>query len=142
MLKPLTDTIFVAPQISASEIEEAKALGVKLVINNRPDHEAPDQPEGAEIEAAARAAGMDYVAIPVTHAGFAPWQIDAMEKALADADGKVLAFCRSGTRSTFLWALTCARAGDDFGELNAAATQAGYDLNPIRAMMDALSAQG
>ncbi|HEY9580879.1 MAG TPA: TIGR01244 family sulfur transferase [Rhizorhapis sp.] len=140
MLKTLTDDIFVAPQISVADVEEAKALGVKLVINNRPDHESPDQPEGNEIEEAARAAGMAYAAIPVTHAGFSAWQLDAMEKALEDAEGKILAFCRSGTRSTLLWALTRARAGDNCDKLSATAAKAGYDLSSIRPMMDALSA--
>jgi uncharacterized protein (TIGR01244 family) len=140
MLKTLTDDILVAPQISVADIEEAKALGVTLVINNRPDHESPDQPEGSEIEAAARAAGMDYVAIPVTHAGFSAWQLDATEKALEASAGTVLAFCRSGTRSTLLWALTRARAGENCDKLSAAAAKAGYDLTPVRPMMDALSA--
>ncbi|MBB4641962.1 TIGR01244 family sulfur transferase [Rhizorhapis suberifaciens] len=140
MLKILTDDIFVAPQISVADIAEAKDQGVTMVINNRPDHESPDQPEGTEIEAAARDAGMDYVAVPVTHAGFAPWQLDEMEKALANAEGKVLAFCRSGTRSTLLWALTRARAGDNCDKLSATAARAGYDLSPVRAMMDAFSA--
>ena len=141
MLKTLTDDIFVAPQISAADIEEAKRRGVTMVINNRPDHESSDQPEGAEIENAARNAGMNYVAIPVTHAGFAPWQLDEMEKALANAQGKILAFCRSGTRSTLLWALTRARAGENCDKLSATAAQAGYDLSPVRPMMDALSAE-
>jgi uncharacterized protein (TIGR01244 family) len=123
-----------------ADVEEAKALGVTLVINNRPDHESPDQPEGTEIEAAARAAGMAYAAIPVTHAGFSTGQLDAMEKALSEAQGKVLAFCRSGTRSTLLWALTRARAGDNCDKLSATAAKAGYDLSPVRPMMDALSA--
>lgn len=140
MFKTLTDDIFVASQISAADIEEAKRHGVTMVINNRPDHESSDQPEGAEIERAARDAGMNYVAIPVTHAGFAPWQLDEMEKALGNAQGKILAFCRSGTRSTLLWALTRARAGENCDRLNATAAQAGYDLSPVRAMMDALSA--
>ncbi|MBK5265540.1 MAG: TIGR01244 family phosphatase [Alphaproteobacteria bacterium] len=140
MLKTLTDDIFVAPQISVAYVEQAKALGVTLVINNRPDHESPDQPEGTEIEAAARAAGMAYAAIPVTHAGFSAGQLDAMEKALDEAQGKVLAFCRSGTRSTLLWALTRARAGDNCDKLSATAARAGYDLSPVRPMMDALSA--
>lgn len=140
MLKTLTDDILVAPQISVADIEEAKALGVTLVINNRPDHESPDQPEGMEIEAATRAAGMDYVAIPVTHSGFALWQLDEMDKALAGAQGKVLAFCRSGTRSTLLWALSRARAGENCDKLSATAAKAGYDLSPVRGMMDALSA--
>src|SRR3546814_14790840 len=89
----------------------------------------PDQPEGNEIEEAARAAGMAYAAIPVTHAGFSAWQLDAMEKALEDAEGKILAFCRSGTRSTLLWALTRARAGDNCDKLSATAAKAGYDLS-------------
>src|SRR3546814_8308112 len=79
MLKTLTDDIFVAPQISVADVEEAKALGVKLVINNRPDHESPDQPEGNEIEEAARAAGMAYAAIPATHAGFSRSEEHASE---------------------------------------------------------------
>src|SRR3546814_8641430 len=124
MLKTLTDDIFVAPQISVADVEEAKALGVKLVINNRPDHESPDQPEGNEIEEAARAAGMAYAAIPVTHAGFSAWQLDAMEKALDGAEGKILAFCRSGTRRTLLWALTRARAGEHCDKLSATAATA------------------
>ena len=140
MLKTLTDEILVAPQISVADIEEAKALGVTLVINNRPDHESPDQPEGTMIETAARAAGMDYVAIPVTHAGFSAWQLDATETALEAANGKVLAFCRSGTRSTLLWALTRARAGENCDKLSATAAKAGYDLTSVRPMMDALSA--
>src|SRR3546814_1353120 len=83
---------------------------------------------------------MAYAAIPVTHAGFSAWQLDAMEKALGDAEGKILAFCRSGARSTLLWALTRARAGDNCDKLSATAAKAGYDLSSIRPMMDALSA--
>src|SRR3546814_12882681 len=119
MLKTLTDDIFVAPQISVADVEEAKALGVKLVINNRPDHESPDQPEGNEIEEAARAAGMAYAAIPVTHAGFSAWQLDAMEKALEDAEGKSLPFFRPGTRSALLRAPPCHRGGVNSDKLNA-----------------------
>src|SRR3546814_3638966 len=59
-----------------------------------------------------------------------------MEKALEDAEGKILAFCRSGTRSTLLWALTRARAGDNCDKLSATAAKAGYDLSSIRPMMD------
>jgi uncharacterized protein (TIGR01244 family) len=143
MLKPLTATIHVAPQIGVEDIAEAAALGVSLVINNRPDGESPDQPPGAAIEAAARGAGMAYVAIPVTHAGFAPWQIDALDAAMAEAgqDARVLMFCRSGTRSTLLWALSRARAGDDPETIAETAALAGYDVTPIRPIIDALAAE-
>ena len=82
---------------------------------------------------------MDYVAIPVTHSGFSEPQVVAMAKALEGADGPVLAYCRSGTRSTHLWALTRARAGDDVGEIVDAAAKAGYDLSGLRPMLDALA---
>ncbi len=143
MLKQLTPDIYVAPQIGADTVGEAKALGVTLIVNNRPEDESPDQTPGATIEAAATAAGLRYVAIPVSPGGFAPWQLDAMDAALAGNEGgKTLCYCRSGTRSTFLWSLTRARAGDDPDMIAATAADAGYDVSPLTEMMHALAAQG
>ena len=142
MLRQLTSSIFVAPQISTDTVAEAQALGVTLIVNNRPEGETPDQTPGPEIEAAAKEAGMAYVAIPVTHSGFAPWQLDALDEALAShADGKILCYCRSGTRSTLLWSLVRARAGDSPDEIAETAAAAGYDVSAIREIMEALSAQ-
>jgi uncharacterized protein (TIGR01244 family) len=138
MFRTLTDSILVAPQISLADVAEAAKAGVTLVINNRPEDESPDQMPGPDIEAAVHAAGMDYVAIPVTHAGFAEWQVSAMADALEKADGKVLAYCRSGTRSTLLWALARASRGDHPAVLAEQAADAGYDLTPVTAMMDML----
>jgi len=76
----------------------------------------------------------------VTHAGFGHAQLDAMAAALAGADGPVLAYCRSGTRSCNLWALAAAKAGRDPALLVAQAAAAGYDLAPIRPTLDALAA--
>ena len=140
MLTPLTPSIFVAPQIGVETVDEAKALGVTLIVNNRPEDESPDQTPGPVIEAAAREAGMDYIAIPVTHSGFAPWQLDALDKALGDnGEGKVLCYCRSGTRSTLLWSLARARAGDTPDSIAYTAGAAGYDVTPIREMLHALA---
>lgn len=136
MFRKLTDRIFVAPQIDVDAINAAKDLGVTLVINNRPEDESADQTPGPDIEAAAIAAGMDYVAIPVTHAGFAEWQVSAMADVLEKADGKILAYCRSGTRSTLLWALARASKGEHPAVLAEQAADAGYDLSPVTAMMD------
>lgn len=139
MFRKVTDRLYVAPQIGVGDVAQAQALGVTMIVNNRPEGEEPGQPTGAQIEAAAQAAGIAYVAVPVTHAGFSPWQLDQMGAALDEAgDGKVLAYCRSGTRSTLLWALTRARAGDDADTLSAQAAEAGYDLSPIRQIMDAV----
>jgi uncharacterized protein (TIGR01244 family) len=141
MFRQLTDHILVAPQIDVSAVTAAREEGVTLIVNNRPDDESPDQTSGADIEAAARAAGMDYVAIPVTHSGFSQPQVDAMVAALNGAEGKILAYCRSGTRSTHLWALAEAKQGGDPDALTNIAAKAGYDLGPLRPLMDMLKAQ-
>ena len=138
MFRTLTDTIFVAPQITVGDVAEANKAGVTLIINNRPEDESADQTPGPDIEAAARAAGLDYIAISVTHAGFAEWQVTAMADAIEGANGKVLAYCRSGTRSTLLWALARASKGDHPAVLTEQAADAGYDLGPVTAMMDML----
>ena len=135
MFRILDDTIFVAGQIEPEDIAAAAAKGATMVINNRPDGEAPAQPGGDAIEEAARDAGLAYRAIPVTPGGFTAGQVEAMAAALAEAEGPVLAFCRSGTRSTLLWARARARSGEDPETLSAKAAAAGYDLSPIRAMI-------
>jgi uncharacterized protein (TIGR01244 family) len=130
-MKQLDSTTFVSGQIAPEEIA---ALGVATIVNNRPDGEEPGQPDSDAIEAAAKAAGIDYRHIPVS-GGISQPQVAQMADALAQAQGPVLAFCKSGTRSTYLWALARARLGDDAGELTAKAAAAGYDLSPIRAFL-------
>lgn len=141
MFRQLTPSLFASPQITLADVTEAAAQGVKLIVNNRPEDESDDQTPGAEIEAAARAAGIEYVAIPVTHSGFSENQVKAMAQALAAAKGPVLAYCRSGTRSTLLWALAEASVGGDPDALANMAAKAGYDLAPVRPLMDMLKAR-
>jgi uncharacterized protein (TIGR01244 family) len=141
MFKTLTNDILVAGQIDTDAVAEARDAGVTLIVNNRPEDESPDQVPGAVIAAAARAAGMDYVAIPITHSGFSLPQVEAMVAALGGAQGKILAYCRSGARSTNLWALAEAKQGGDPDALTNIAAKAGYDISPIRPMMDMLKAQ-
>ena len=138
MFRTLDDTIMVAPQIGIDAVAEAKALGVRLIINNRPEGESDDQVPGDAIEAAARAEGLDYVAIPISHAGFSEPQVAAMRAALDGATGPVLAYCRSGTRSTLLWALAQSAKGDHPAALAEKAARAGYDLAPVATLMDML----
>ena len=140
MFRTLTQEIMVAPQIGIDAVAEAKAQGVALIINNRPEGESDDQTPGEEIASAARRAGMDYVAIPVTHAGFSEGQMKAMTAALAGTDRPILAYCRSGTRSTLLWALAEASTGHHPDDLAQAAADAGYDLTSIRPLLDMLAA--
>lgn len=138
-IRTLNDRISVAPQITPEDMAAIKAAGFVAIVNNRPDEEESGQPTGEAIRAAAEASGLTYSAIPITHAGFSHPQIDAMAAALTAADGPVLAYCRSGTRSCNLWALAAAKAGRDPALLVQQARGAGYDLGPMRPTLDALS---
>lgn len=135
MFRKIDDSISVAPQISVEQVKAAADQGFAMIINNRPDEEEPSQPSGDDIREAARAAGLAYVAIPISHGGFSANQVDAMRDALANAGGPVLAFCRSGTRSTFVWALAKGAEGEDPDTLQRKAAQAGYDISPIRPLL-------
>lgn len=141
MFNKLTDSVFASPQIGLEEVAQAAAQGIKLIVNNRPEGESDDQTPGAEIAEAARAAGLGYVEIPVTHSGFSEAQVTAMAQALDSAQGPVLAYCRSGTRSTLLWAMAEATRGGNPSVLASQAAQAGYDITPVRAMVDMLAAR-
>ena len=139
--RQLTENVLVSPQLALKDVTAAAAAGVALIVNNRPDGEEPSAPQGDEIAAAAAAAGLNYVAIPIGHSGFSEPQVDAMIAALEQAEGPILAYCRSGTRSTFLWALAAAKQGEAPDTIARAAAQAGYDISPIRAMIDMLAAR-
>ena len=141
MLRPLDPTVAVAPQITPDDVPAIAAAGYVAIVNNRPDGEEAGQPDGESIRVAAEAAGLAYTAIPVTQAGFSRPQVDAMIAALAAADGPVLAYCRSGTRSCNLWALAQAGLGADPDALTTQARGAGYDIAGLRPLMDAVAPQ-
>ena len=135
----ITEQFWASPQIAAAEIEEAHRRGFALIVNNRPDGESADQPPGSSLAAAAEEAGLAYRAIPVTPGGFTVTQVEAMAEALAEARGPVLAFCRSGTRSTLLWALAQARGGRTPDAIAADAANGGYDVASIRPLLEELA---
>ena len=137
----LSDSVFASPQITDADIAAAAAAGVALIVNNRPDGEEDGQPSGDEIAAAAQAAGIAYRAIPVSGGDFGEPQVSAMAQAFAEAEGPVLAYCRTGTRSTLLWSLAQASLGRDPDEIARAAQAAGYDIAPVRPAVDMLSAR-
>lgn len=127
----VTDSLSVSPQITESDLARAAAEGFVLVINNRPDGEDPSQPTSATIEAAARAAGLDYVHIPV-RGGPGPEQVEAVRRAVEGAKGPILAFCRSGTRSIVTWSIGQALSGAaDRETLVQQGAAAGYDLSGV-----------
>lgn len=137
--KELSEGFWVSPQIHADDLKEAAAMGVKLIINNRPDNEEPGQPSAAELEKAARALGIDYVSIPFRGANMTDAQIAEFETAVANATGPVLAYCRSGTRSTAIRALALAKAGRNIADILDEAAEAGYDLSGLAPRLDAIA---
>lgn len=137
--RQVSSSFWASPQITVHDVAEASELGFALIINNRPEGESDDQTPGADIAGAARAAGLDYCAIPVAPGGFSEEQVRAMAAALAGAHGPVLAYCRSGTRSTLLWSLAQAADGRDPAEIAREAARAGYDVAPIRSLLEQLA---
>jgi uncharacterized protein (TIGR01244 family) len=130
MYRRLDDKVLVAGQIKPEDVAELASSGITMIVNNRPDGEEPGQPDSESIAAAARAANVKYQHIPVA-GGLSPSQVGATAKAIDEATGKVLLFCRSGTRSTYLWAFARASQGEPAETLAAQAAAAGYDLSPL-----------
>lgn len=129
--RKVTDDFSVAPQIELADVARAKAEGFVLLINNRPDGEAPGQPSSDEFEAAAEAAGVAYAHIPV-RGGPTQEQVEAEHRLLAETDGPALAWCRSGTRSITTWTIGEAMAGTrSRQDLLQLAASAGYDLSAL-----------
>jgi uncharacterized protein (TIGR01244 family) len=127
--RQVTDLFWVSPQISVADVAAAADQGFTLIINNRPEGESPDQTPGAAIEAAARAAGLGYVHVPVVGRP-GPGEVEAVRRAVADAQGRVLAYCRSGARSICTWAIGQTGAVERDALLRQGAA-AGYDLSPV-----------
>lgn len=125
-LRHLAPDFAVTPQIDPADLAEAAKLGFRVVIDNRPDEEVGPDLQGAAIEAAAKAAGMSYHYLPYYPGALTRDLIAAFEAQMETIEGPVLAYCRSGTRSSHLWALW--QAGKrPIEEIVEAAAKAGYD---------------
>jgi uncharacterized protein (TIGR01244 family) len=129
-IRQLDDKVLIAGQIRAEDVAGLAERGVTLIVNNRPDGEEPGQPLGAEIEQAASAAGIDYCAIPIIR-GIGPADVEVMREAVSGSPGKVLAYCRSGTRSALAWAVAQSREGVPADEIEARLARVGVDPGPI-----------
>lgn len=130
MRRQLDDRTYVSDQIRPDEVAGLAGLGITMLVNNRPDGEEPGQPHGSEIEEAARAAGIDYCSVPIIR-GIGPADAEAMQQAIEATDGKMLAFCRSGTRSALAWAIAKSDGGMAREEIEQRLVSAGVDPTPI-----------
>jgi len=135
----VNEDLAVSVQIACDQLEDLAAQGVMLLICNRPDGEEPNQPNFSEIQTRAAAVGIEALYQPVIPGQISDQAIVEFGNALLTANGKVLAYCRTGTRSITLWALSQAREGQNVDELLQAARDAGYDLAGIRDRLDQLS---
>lgn len=99
----LNTQLAVSPQIQLSDIDNLRAQGFRMIINNRPDAEAPGQPSSDALEREAIRLGLRYVYIPIIPGEITDHDVAEFARAVAEADGPVLAFCRTGNRSTQLW---------------------------------------
>jgi uncharacterized protein (TIGR01244 family) len=131
MIRQLDDRTFISGQIAPHEVAGLAEHGVTMIVNNRPDGEDPGQPLASEIEQAARAAGIGYRFLPIRR-GPGPAEVEELQDAMRECgEGKMLAFCRSGARSTFAWALARREEGMDRDEVERIAEGAGVSLAPI-----------
>ena len=129
-IKRIDDQLSVSQQVEGTDMAAIRAAGFRSVICNRPDGEGADQPAFAEIDAAARAQGMEARYIPIVGGIVSDADADAFGAALRDLPGPVLAYCRTGTRSATLWSLSQAKSRP-MPAILAATKAAGYDMNGV-----------
>ncbi len=125
----LSDTVSVSEQITPQNVAEIAAAGFKVIVNNRPDGEAQNQPSSTDISRAAEEAGLRYYHLPITGYNFPGDDPELMTSLMNNLDEPVLAFCRSGTRCTNLWVAT--RSPDDMQDAVNHARSLGYDLSMV-----------
>jgi len=133
-MKPIAVTakLAVAPQPKLSDFQDLKRLGFTTIVNNRPDGEDPNQLGSAAEAEAARAAGLAYVHIPVTSTGMTEDDARLLKETIEQAPGPVVAHCRSGARSFYLWVLSGDLESHTDAELLAKAAELGVDTNAAR----------
>jgi uncharacterized protein (TIGR01244 family) len=131
MIRQLDERILVSSQIAPGEVAGLAEQGITVLINNRPDGEEPDQPLASDIEEAAFKVGIDYRFVPIIR-GIGPADVEEMQKALKAAEsGKLLAFCRSGTRSALTLAIAQREEGASSDDVQQRLMNAGFDPGPI-----------
>lgn len=135
-LRKISDTFSVTSQITPGDVPAIAAAGFGTIMCNRPDGEEAWQTDSAEIEAAAREAGLAFSAVPIISGTLRPSDVDDFRAAISELPGPVLAYCRSGTRCTMLWSVSQIGQMPD-AQIVAAAADAGYDMRGIVAQMSA-----
>jgi len=135
----LDDMYFVGPQVLLEDFAKLKAMGFERVINNRPDGEAEEQPVSADLEAEARAQGLEYIYNTVNLSALGQEQVSQQMASLEESK-KTFAFCRTGTRSSVVWVLVNNAQGKEYQTLVDYVSAKGFDLARCEAAMQPLVA--
>ena len=140
-IKTIAPDFSVSPQLTAQDVGVAASRGYRAILINRPDGEASEQPDHEEISAAAERHGLDVRFIPVTSGDITRADVLNFATAMRELPAPVLAYCRTGTRSVSLWALSQA------GHMSAdsilkTASDAGYDISGLKDRLSAENAAG
>jgi uncharacterized protein (TIGR01244 family) len=133
-IRPLDDALSASPQIDLQDLPAVAAQGFRSVSSNRPDGAAPAQPSAAELRQAAEAVGLAFAHVPVIGGAISNADVAAFRQTFDALPKPVFGFCRTGTRTTTLWAL--ARAADEADRLIQCAQAAGYDLSALRPRLE------
>lgn len=138
-VRRVSETFAVSPQISVADVDAIAAQGFKGIVCNRPDGESGDQVAFGEIEAAAKAKGIEIVWQPVISGQMSDDEGVRFGEIVDGLPGPVLAYCRSGTRCIMLWALSLA-GKKPTAEILRQAAEVGYDLSALAPRIEALAA--
>ncbi|ADM09355.1 hypothetical protein PB2503_06447 [Parvularcula bermudensis HTCC2503] len=136
---PLSDLVFLGPQIRPHEATPLKEAGIVRVICNRPDGEAADQPRAEDVKSALAAMGIAFDYLPIGGQGIDQSLIDQVANRLSAAE-PLLLYCTSGRRSSVIWGLAAASLGQSAEAIIKMAAGAGYDLTPYRSVLEGFAA--
>jgi len=136
----IDDRVAISGQLQPEDMKEIAAAGYVAVVNNRPDGEAAfGQPRTADLKKAAEAAGLVFLDLPFSGPRATPEQVRAFADLLAERPGRVVAYCKSGMRSSLLWGAAAIAGGRSLEEVLGAALRAGQNLEPVGETMLALA---
>ena len=103
-IRKLTDSLYIAPQLTEADVQEAVRLGIQTVICNRPDGEEENQPAFTEVQNWFKEAGINQFSHqPVVAPQINAADVAAFQNLLQQSPTPILAFCRTGTRCSLLW---------------------------------------
>ena len=135
----LTDSLYIAPQLTEADVQEAVRLGIQTVICNRPDGEEEGQPSFETVKEWLHQYGIEHVVyMPMVMEHINDADLQHFQETVAKSPAPILAYCRTGTRSAMMWALNQAKRGVEVNSLIRAADLAGINLEPHRERLNAV----